>query len=207
MKMNLEGRNCLVEFENKNDVTENVLPARKLRQRGKAKEQSPFLSVQDLLMVAFQSCDPMLQQLMTEKLFMAKIAIPFLLPSPTKTHTQILTSWAFRSTLLEWRGREESAACFRAKTVSFLRIGRPAESKSSLLNEIIADNKQHSFFNRDCPQGGQPYNRILTDGSVELAWFLPETEEKDQIAENATRILNLRGDAIDFTEQVEQTVI
>ena len=91
LKMNVEGRDCLDHIDR-----EPELPRR--RRGGRT---NPLLSPQDLFMVAFQSCDAYLQQLLAEKMFQGKLAVPFLLPSPTSKNTNIITSWPLRSTMIE----------------------------------------------------------------------------------------------------------
>ena len=68
----------------------------------------------------------------------------------------------------------------------------------------MTENKHDIFFSRKCPQGGEKYNRILSEGSVEMTWFLPTGKEnKNEINNDATRILNLRGDAVEFEEEFD----
>ena len=173
LRMNLEGRNCLEHLENitrkpdADKLNEESSGARR-RRRAEKKEINSLLSPQDLFMVAFQSCDPYLQQLLAEKMFHGKLALPFLLPSPTKENTSILTSWPLRSTMMEWKDREERSTTYKAKTVSVIRLGRPGLSKSSLLNEVISRDNQKIFFNRGCPQGGEKYDRILSNGAIDV---------------------------------------
>ena len=207
LKMNLEGRDCLDHIEKNTRHTEpsekNEEPARRRRRRGEKKENSPLLSPQDLFMVAYQSCDAYLQQLLADKMFQGKLAVPFLLPSPTKANTNLLTCWPLRSTMLEWKDREECSTTHQAKTVSVIRVGRPELSKSDILNDVISRDNQKIFFNRNCPQGGERYDRILSNGSIEMSWFLPKGDKTDEIAKGATRILNLRGDAMDFENKID----
>ena len=206
LKMNLEGRDCLEHIEKNtrsNDLNENEEPARRRRRRGEKKENNPLLSPQDLFLVAFQSCDAYLQQLLAEKMFQGKLAVPFLLPSPSKANTSILTCWPLRSTIIEWKDREECSTTHKAKTVSVIRVGRPELSKSDILNNVISRDNQKIFFNRNCPQGGESYDRILSGGSIEMSWFLPKGDKSDEIAKEATRVLNLRGDALEFENKID----
>ena len=113
LKMDLEGRNCLEYLEHKTnaggpdeDLTKNTELGYRRRRRRPENKESTLLSPQDLLMVAFQTCDPYLQQILAEKMFQGKLAVPFLLPSPIKDKTNILTCWPFRSTILEWKDKE-----------------------------------------------------------------------------------------------------
>ena len=98
-------------------------------------------------MVAYGSCDPMLQQQLLQKMNMTKLAVPFLLP-PLHNENLKLISWAIKSTSIEWTNHDENAAKIVAKTVSFIRIGRPHQSKSMFINDLMGGNK-HTFFNRN----------------------------------------------------------
>ena len=95
LKMNVEGRDCLQHVEeqtfNHNPCTSKEVPNK--RTRARPKEKSILcLNPQDLFMVALQSCDAYLQQLLVEKMFQGKLAFPFLFPSPMKDNINILTS-------------------------------------------------------------------------------------------------------------------
>ena len=105
--------------------------------------------------------------------------------------------------MIEWKDREESSTLYKAKTVSFVRVGRPELSKSEIVNDVISRDNQNIFFNRKCPQGGEKYDRIISSGSIEMSWFLPKDGETGEIAKDATRILNLRGDAVDFEHKID----
>lgn len=201
IKKNFEGRNCLQEIDKSTKDKSTKVP-KKSRAERRVTQQLSLPSPQDIFMVSFMSCDPMLQQLLVEKMFMAKLAVPFLFRSPFDPERHFLPCWSYKSTHLEWRGKEINSVEHRAKTVSFVRLGRPAISKSALINEILSENKHDIFFNRNCPQGGEKYKQILSEGSVEMAWFLP-TGKDDEVSNDATRVLNLRGDVAVFEKEFE----
>ena len=99
-----------------------------------------------------------------------------------------LSSWSLRTTKLEWKNCTENSGKFRAKTVSFIRLGRPHKSKSTLINDILSENKHDTFFNLDCPQGEKQFNRMLTIGSIEMTWYLPQVDEENILSQDETRI-------------------
>ncbi|CAC5368370.1 unnamed protein product [Mytilus coruscus] len=82
--------------------------------------------------------------------------------------------------------------------ISFVRIGCPSVSKSKLLNEILTDQYHNTFSNKDCPLGTA--KRILSDGIVEAAWYIPS--DKSTVFRNTAMFLNLRGNAISHRKQL-----
>ncbi|XP_071177785.1 interferon-induced very large GTPase 1-like [Mytilus edulis] len=155
----------------------------------------------DILLVLFKCSSPMLKQIISNKLFMCKLAIPFILPT-FKNEPIELCVWPFRSIILESKVHKGSiqdmsveCAC---EIVSFVRIGRPSVSKSKLVNEVLNDQYHNTFSNRDCPLGTS--RRKISDGIVEASWYIPSN--KLAVLKNITMFLNLRGDALEHNEQL-----
>ncbi|CAG2243126.1 Interferon-induced very large GTPase 1 [Mytilus edulis] len=143
----------------------------------------------------------MLKQILANKLFMCKLAIPFILPNFEKDQIE-LCLWPLRSIILESKiqngsFQDMSVEC-PCEIVSFVRIGRPSVSKSKLLNEILTDQYHNTFSNKDCPLG--TLKRVISDGMVEAAWYIPSS--KSSLLKNMTMFLNLRGDGITHTKQL-----
>ena len=112
-----------------------------------------------------------------------------------------------------------------AKKVSFIRIGEfTNRSKSKLINEFLREqNEEHAtFFHKDCARGQN--ERTLSNGVIEITWLQSSsrieerevTEDKHvskcNISDNAKEcfseknplsIMNLRGDASIFSEQIK----
>lgn len=88
--------------------------------------------------------------------------------------------------------RQISAIDVSCKTACFLRMGRPSFSKSNMINTILSDSGYGTFFNVNSPLGKT--RRIINEGLVEAAWFIPSTTNKT--FENVMMILNLRGDCL-----------
>lgn len=156
----------------------------------------------DLLLAVFKCSSPMLKQIITNKLFMCKLAIPFILP-PFGNEPVEMCVWPLRSIVLECEHQNStfqdmSVEC-PCEIVSFVRIGRPSVSKSKLLNEILTEQYHDTFLNRNCPLG--TVKRILSDGMVEAAWRIPSNNFFTPL-KNLTMFLNLRGNAILHTEQL-----
>lgn len=155
----------------------------------------------DLLVAVFKCCNPMLQQVLSNKLFMCKLAIPFIFLSFGNNITEI-SLWPLRSITLENRTKTSSAEkmsvdCF-CDVVSFVRFGRPSSSKSKTMNEILVDQYHNTFFNKDCPLGTSA--RKISEGLVEAALFLPSS--KSMVLQNTTMFLNLRGDGLVHEKQL-----
>ncbi|XP_063447942.1 up-regulator of cell proliferation-like [Mytilus trossulus] len=155
----------------------------------------------DILLVLFKCSSPMLKQIITNKLFMCKLAIPFILPNFKNEPIEICL-WPFRSIILESKVHKGSiqdmsveCAC---EIVSFVRIGRPSVSKSKLVNEVLNDQYHNTFSNRDCPLGTS--RRKISDGIVEATWYIPSN--KLAVLKNISMFLNLRGDALEHDAQL-----
>ncbi|XP_063417022.1 interferon-induced very large GTPase 1-like [Mytilus trossulus] len=155
----------------------------------------------DILLVLFKCSSPMLKQIITNKLFMCKLAIPFILPNFKNEPIEICL-WPFRSIILESKVHKGSiqdmsveCAC---EIVSFVRIGRPSVSKSKLVNEVLNDQYHNTFSNVDCPLGTA--RRKISDGIVEATWYIPSN--KLAVLKNTTMFLNLRGDALEHNGQL-----
>lgn len=155
----------------------------------------------DLLVAVFKCCNPMLQQVLSNKLFMCKLAIPFIFPSFGNNSTEI-SLWPLRSITLENRtetsSSEKMSVDCSCDVVSFVRFGRPSSSKSKIINEILVDQYHNTFFNKDCPLGTSA--RKISEGLVETAWFLPSS--KSMVLQNTTMFLNLRGDGLVHENQL-----
>ncbi|XP_078422950.1 interferon-induced very large GTPase 1-like [Cetorhinus maximus] len=91
----------------------------------------------------------------------------------------------------------------RIPIFSFIRFGSCSLSKSEILNKVLSPSQQHhNFFvhyNMEC--GDLPHR--ISDGLVELCWYLPSGSEELDIFPESMTILNLRGDAKEFQTQVQ----
>lgn len=155
----------------------------------------------DLLVAVFKCCNPMLQQVLSNKLFMCKLAIPFIFPTFEKDDTEI-SLWPLRSITLESRtetgSAEKMSVDCSCDVVSFVRFGRPSASKSKIINEILVAQYHNTFFNKDCPLGTSA--RKISEGLVEAAWYLPSSKSSD--LRNTTMFLNLRGNGLAHEQQL-----
>ncbi len=161
------------------------------------------LNPMDVFLATFSCCDLILRQIIVQKLFLCRLAVPFLLPG-FSTKSLLLNQWALRTIVVEWRDKNQAAletsiVAHPSDIVSFIRLGRPTLSKSKSINDILSDNGHNTFFNKDCP--GSMVPRIYCDGLVEGSWYLPSGKAEDYL-KSITMFLNLRGDAVESKRQV-----
>uniref|UniRef100_A0A8C1VBX2 VLIG-type G domain-containing protein n=1 Tax=Cyprinus carpio TaxID=7962 RepID=A0A8C1VBX2_CYPCA len=85
--------------------------------------------------------------------------------------------------------------------VSFVRLGRCNISKSEILNKLLCNPQQCTDifvnFNMDCGN----INKKISDGLVEMAWYLPCGNENIDVFPEPVAIANLRGDIQSFETQ------
>ena len=157
----------------------------------------------DLMVVIFGCCDLNLRQILFQKMFHCRLALPLIYPQ-LSNDTLCFSLWALRGIVAEWRNTdneafEHSLVSQPLKIVSFVRVGRPKFSKSKCLNNLISDTAHDTFFNADCQNGNT--KKVFSDGLVEASVYLPSGKDTDAFSD-VTLLLNLRGDATDNERQV-----
>ncbi|XP_054761083.2 interferon-induced very large GTPase 1-like [Lytechinus pictus] len=162
------------------------------------------LNTLDVLVATFTCCDNFLKQTLAQKMFVCKLAIPFLYPLRSEG-IMGMSLWALRAITVQWQTNENvvSEASVTEKPfplVTFVRLGRPPLSKSKLVNDIIRDESHDTFFHHDCNSGTIP--RRITDGLVECSWFISGGKEKEHLPAT-TMLLNLRGDGSLMIKQMQ----
>ncbi|XP_038671292.1 LOW QUALITY PROTEIN: interferon-induced very large GTPase 1-like [Scyliorhinus canicula] len=164
----------------------------------------------DIIVSIFLCADPFLQQELMLKMSLCQFALPLLLPAVNKGCTFLL--WALRSIVKMWCPlslrdsagfQETNMVTTRIPIFSFIRFGSCSISKSMILNEVLSPYQQHHnlFIHHDMECGNLP--RRISDGLVELCWYLPSGSEELDLFPEPMTILNLRGDAKDFQIQVQ----
>ncbi|CAL4098694.1 unnamed protein product, partial [Meganyctiphanes norvegica] len=149
-------------------------------------------------------CDNILKQILIKKMMMCQMAIPLSFPN-LFNNEQMFLLWSLRHLNLEWTNKttgvhKENPVDYPIPIVSAIRLGDLSKSKSLILNGILCKQKNDIFFNNDC-NGGQ-LSRKLSNGVVELAWYLPENC-KDESFNDIWAIANLRGDALKYSLQFD----
>ena len=117
---------------------------------------------------------------------------------------------ALQSITKSWKGtsnhsesaKEVFATEYPFPVVSFIRIGKITQSKSSLINKIMSEAiGGHNFFFHKNIKGGDVKRKVV-DGLVELSWFLPGGSE-NQTLQSEICFANLRGEAAEFKKQLD----
>ncbi|XP_060588540.1 interferon-induced very large GTPase 1-like [Ruditapes philippinarum] len=152
----------------------------------------------DIFLITLQCCDPMLKQLLFQKLYLCKIAFPFIQYDKSLNDWEFII-WPLRSLVVEsynisqtpeTETREFEILELPVKTVTFANFGRPDYSKSKLMNDLLSDDIQDTFFNINCPLGMSP--KSCSKGTVEM-FTLPICGLKEKKFEDAIAFFNLRG--------------
>uniref|UniRef100_A0A3B1IZ24 Up-regulator of cell proliferation-like domain-containing protein n=1 Tax=Astyanax mexicanus TaxID=7994 RepID=A0A3B1IZ24_ASTMX len=153
----------------------------------------------DVQMAVFLCSDPFLQQIIVTKLSQCQYAVPLLVPNPFTGNIEF-PLWTIRQISKTWRTTDTSGRVtsktlpmYKAETpmVVFFRIGSISSSKSQLMNRLI-NEKHDTFFHRYCP--GSSRERLLMDGVVEIAWYLPSGKGSDHFSD-CVAFCNLHGDS------------
>lgn len=139
----------------------------------------------DTTVIAFTCSTPLLKQLITAKLSLCKLAVPFVFPASKNGKRNILFSPP-----LSTDSAVNTADC-TFEVVSFLRVGDLSVSKSRLINDML-DNDHNTFFSETTPHSKS--SRKISEGLIEAAWYEPSAIMKPNLFDDVTLILNLRGD-------------
>ncbi|KAM6971807.1 up-regulator of cell proliferation-like [Aplochiton taeniatus] len=170
-------------------------------------ENRNYINPLDLITAMFLCSDGFLQQEMVLKMSMCQFAVPLLLPNcETKEITMML--WAMREIVKKFTPAtatgscvEERIVCHGIPLVSFVRQGKSSLSKSQVLNKMLSNPQQYhdTFVHRDMDCGDAP--RSISDGLVEISWYLPCGNKNTDIFTQPVVVANLRGDIETFDKQ------
>ncbi|XP_061738686.1 up-regulator of cell proliferation-like [Nerophis ophidion] len=162
----------------------------------------------DLIVCLFLCADSFLQQEMALKLSLCQFSVPLLLPHTNSQCT--LMSWALREIVKEWCPHdlceskgfvEDNIVQAEIPLFSFVRLQNCSLSKSQILNQILSrDQQNHNIFiHRDMEGGALP--RKMSNGLVEVSWFLPCGKENMDTFREPIALANLRGDICESLTQ------
>ncbi|XP_064084233.1 interferon-induced very large GTPase 1-like isoform X1 [Macrobrachium nipponense] len=150
----------------------------------------------DVIMAIIMCSSYFVKQIICEKLFLCKLAIPLVLPFPKQPSMLLL--WPLRTIHIENYSDRRSCPSVSAlkqpiPVISCLRLGEISQSKSKILNEVLNDQSHPTFFHKDCENGMN--KRSFSEGSVEVAWQLhvPRSDRSEKVNKTTKVILNLRG--------------
>ncbi|XP_053351193.1 up-regulator of cell proliferation-like [Clarias gariepinus] len=163
----------------------------------------------DMITALFLCSDSFLQQEIALKMSMCQFSVPLLLPN-CDTQQSMLMLWALRDIVKKFRPHslsnqrgfvEDRIVLADLPLVSFVRLGDCSMSKSQILNKLLSNPQQyHDTFvhhNMDC--GDIP--RKISNGLVEISWYLPCGSKNIDIFPEPVAFANLRGDIGTFETQ------
>ncbi|XP_062316596.1 uncharacterized protein LOC134020123 [Osmerus eperlanus] len=176
-------------------------------------EEMPFglkdINPLDLITALFLCSDGILQQELIQKMSFCQFAVPLLLPNP-ETHQSTLMLWAMRDIVKQFRPHcpgdqqefvEKGIVDTALPMISFVRCGASSLSKSKLLNEVLSNSQQsHNTFVHHNMRGGN-IPKMISNGLVEISWYLPSGNANIDVFPEALALANLRGDLKDFPTQ------
>nr|XP_046234324.1 up-regulator of cell proliferation-like [Scatophagus argus] len=172
-------------------------------------DKSNAINPLDLIIALFLCSDSFLQQVIVLKMALCQFAIPLLLPNH-ETREIILMLWPMREIVKTFRPSnqafrklscEERIVLSEIPLVSFVRLGKTILSKSQMLNKLFSNTQQShdTFYHRNMMCGDVP--RRISDGLVEISWYLPCGNMNIDKFTEPLAIANLRGDIRAFDKQ------
>ncbi|XP_070710590.1 interferon-induced very large GTPase 1-like [Pempheris klunzingeri] len=168
-----------------------------------------MLNPLDIVTALFLCSDGFVQQEMALKMSMCQFSVPLLLPNcDTKQCTLML--WALRDIVKKYRPQshseskgfiEDRIVVSELPMISFVRLGECSLSKSKILNELLSNSQQYhdTFVHRNMECGDSP--RRISDGLVEITWYLPCGNKNMDIFSEPVAVANLRGGIGSFETQ------
>ncbi|KAL7403504.1 hypothetical protein ABVT39_001409 [Epinephelus coioides] len=172
-------------------------------------DRSDAINPLDLITALFLCSDSLLQQYMVVKMVLCQFAVPLLLPNyETSEITMML--WSMREIVQTCRpsfqafrkfNYEERIVLSDIPLVSFVRLGRTISSKSQMLNKLFSNTQEYHdiFYHRNMVCGD--VSRRISDGLVEISWYLPCGNRNTDKFTEPLAVANLRGDIRVFEEQ------
>ncbi|XP_053485342.1 interferon-induced very large GTPase 1 isoform X2 [Ictalurus furcatus] len=163
----------------------------------------------DIITALFLCSDSFLQQEMALKMSMCQFSVPLLLPN-CDTQQSMLMLWALRDIVKKFRPHslsdprgfvEDRIVLADVPLVSFVRLGDCSISKSQILNKLLSNPQQYhdTFVHHDMDCGDIP--RKISNGLVEISWYLPCGSKNIDIFPEPVAFANLRGDIGTFETQ------
>ncbi|XP_064176318.1 up-regulator of cell proliferation-like isoform X2 [Anguilla rostrata] len=206
MMVNVTARN--VRCASKQDMTSQNLDSllNTLRNpQGHSNRVNPL----DLITAVFLCSDGFLQQEMVLKMSMCQFSVPLLLPK-CDTQQCTLMLWAMRDIVKKYKPHsledqrgfvEENIVLSELPMVSFVRLRNSSLSKSQILNQVLSNPQQYhdTFVHKNMEYGDNP--KRISNGLVEISWYLPCGKRNIDIFSEPLAIANLRGDLRDFETQ------
>lgn len=155
----------------------------------------------DLVSAVYMSADAFLQQEITSRMVQCHFAVPLLLPNKDPEEASKFLLWPLRSIRSRWTStlpgghrllHEGDISSTSVALVSCIKLGHCGVSKSQVLNYILRSTSD-TFLHKGVSGGEQP--RRVSNGLVEIAWYLPDGDAATDVFPAPIIFSNLRGDA------------
>ncbi|CDQ81918.1 unnamed protein product [Oncorhynchus mykiss] len=162
-------------------------------------DSSNVVNPLDIVTALFLCSNSFLQQEMVLKMSMCQFSVPLLLPN-CDTKQCMMMIWAMRD-IVKKGFVEDRIVLSDLPMVSFVRLGECSLSKSQILNKLLSNPQQYhdTFVHHDMECGDSP--RRISNGLVEISWYLPSGKKNIDIFGEAVAVTNLRGDISSFETQ------
>ncbi|KAI4898356.1 hypothetical protein NFI96_000655, partial [Prochilodus magdalenae] len=165
-------------------------------------EQISLVNPLDVVNALFLCADSFLQQEMVSKMSACQFSVPLLLPN-CATNQIIFMLWAMRDIVKKYKPHsledpngfvEDRIVLADIPLVSFVRLGDCSTSKSHTLNKLLSNPQQYHdiFVHKDMECGD--IQRQISNGLVEISWYLPCGKKNIDIFPEPVAVANLRGD-------------
>ncbi|XP_036453492.1 up-regulator of cell proliferation-like isoform X1 [Colossoma macropomum] len=172
-------------------------------------EQNLLVNPSDIVNALFLCADNFLQQEMVSKMSVCQFSVPLLLPN-CATNEVIFMLWAMRDIVKKYKPHsledpngfvEDRIVLSDIPLVSFVRLDDCSTSKSQILNKLLSNPQQYHdiFVHKDMECGDVP--RKISNGLVEISWYLPCGNKNIDIFPEPVAVANLRGDISMFETQ------
>ncbi|KAK5868655.1 hypothetical protein PBY51_009649 [Eleginops maclovinus] len=186
------------------DVLNNTNNSPEKIKNGFEEESQCAVNPLDLVTAVFMSANTFLQQEMTVRMLQCQFAVPLVLPNVDPEEASRFLLWPLRGAVSQWRSHlpENNRKVYGGDlastympVISCVRLGHTGVSKSQVLNNVIGglSSSCDTFLHRGMDGGQLP--RRLSNGLVEIGWYLPTGDTVKDIFPVPVVISNLRGDA------------
>nr|XP_040046938.1 interferon-induced very large GTPase 1 [Gasterosteus aculeatus aculeatus] len=185
------------------DVLNNVNKSPEEMIDGIGGESQCAVNPLDLVTAIFMSANTFLQQEITVRMLQCHFAVPLVLPNIDPEEPSRFLLWPLRGAISRWMSplpdnnkkvHEGDLASTHMPLVSCVKLGHCGISKSQVLNNVIGGlrSSRDTFLHRGMDGGELPHR--LSNGLVEIGWYLPTGDTARDLFPVPVVISNLRGD-------------
>ncbi|KAM8903919.1 interferon-induced very large GTPase 1 isoform 2-T3 [Spinachia spinachia] len=185
------------------DVLNNANKSPEEKIDGIGRESQFAVNPLDLVTAVFMSANTFLQQEITVRMLQCHFAVPLVLPTIYPEESSRFLIWPLRGAVNQWMShlpdnnkkfQEGDLASTHMPLVSCVKLGHCGVSKSQVLNNVISGlrSSHDTFLHRGMDGGQLPHT--LSNGLVEIGWYLPTGDTATDTFPVPVVISNLRGD-------------